>query len=169
MQKIYMPVLQYLKSAIKDGINSGKAEMPESVGVLKNSRAVSIIGSNMTLDGKMVSDEDMIIYGQVSGAVIAKMSNVTVGLGGQLTTDIFANRINIEGSVIGDIVGGEKVTIGKTGHVVGSIQAPMVTLEDGAKFKGCIEMDPEILDIGEPQQSAVLQPLDKTTNGQQTV
>ena len=167
MQKIYKPVLQFLKSVIKGGISSRKTLMSEPV-ALKKSPVVSIIGSNMKLDGKMISDEDLIIYGQVSGAVVAKMSDVTVGPGGQLEADILANRVKIEGAVVGDIVGGEKVTIGKTGHVVGNIQAPMVTLEDGAKFKGCIEMDPEILDLGTPQQNAVLQPLDKTTNGQQT-
>ena len=167
MQKIYKSVLQYLKSAMKDGISSRNAVMSEPVS-LKKSPVVSIIGANMKFNGKMVSDEDVIIYGQVSGAITAKMSDVTVGPCGQLTADILANRVNIEGAVVGDIVGGEKVTIGKTGHVVGNIQAPVVTLEDGAKFKGCIEMDPELLDIGGPQQNAVLQPLGKTTNGQQT-
>ena len=42
----------------------------------------------------------------------------------------------------GDIAGGENVVIAKTGNVLGNIESPRVTLEDGAKFKGSIEMDP---------------------------
>lgn len=51
--------------------------------------------------------------------------------------------MNIEGIVKGDISGTEKVVISKTGNVLGNIQSPRVTLEDGAKFKGSIEMDPD--------------------------
>jgi cytoskeletal protein CcmA (bactofilin family) len=48
----------------------------------------------------------------------------------------------VEGKVTGDLEGTEKVVITKTGHVEGNIVAPAVTLEDGAKFKGSIDMDP---------------------------
>ena len=50
--------------------------------------------------------------------------------------------IRIDGEVKGDIVGMEKVVITKTGKVQGNIVGPRVTLEDGAKFKGSIDMDP---------------------------
>lgn len=50
--------------------------------------------------------------------------------------------VRIEGTVKGDISGVEQVVISKTGNVHGNIQSPRVTLEDGAKFKGSIEMDP---------------------------
>ena len=53
-----------------------------------------------------------------------------------------ASTVRIEGSVRGDIHGGEKVIIARTGNVRGNITAPRVTLEDGAIFKGSIDMDP---------------------------
>ena len=53
-----------------------------------------------------------------------------------------AKSIRIDGSVTGDINGNENVVISKSGNVRGNIVAPRVTLEDGAIFKGSIDMDP---------------------------
>jgi len=103
----------------------------------------SMIGPDVKIQGKLVSDEDLVIQGQVKGSIRAKAKHVTVGVNGQLNADILANRVKIEGAVVGDIIGGEKVIIAKTGNVIGNIQAPRVNLEDGAKFKGSIEMDPQ--------------------------
>ena len=50
--------------------------------------------------------------------------------------------VKIDGEVTGDITGNEKVVISKSGNVRGNIVAPRVTLEDGAIFKGSIDMDP---------------------------
>ena len=96
----------------------------------------------MTIEGKIVSGEDLIIEGNVSGSISAKGHEITVGTAGKLKADISAKVVRIEGSVQGDISGVEKVIISKTGNVLGNIDAPRVTLEDGAKFKGSIEMDP---------------------------
>jgi cytoskeletal protein CcmA (bactofilin family) len=52
--------------------------------------------------------------------------------------------VKVEGRITGDIDGSEKVIITKTGRVLGNIVAPRVTLEDGAKFKGSIDMDPGV-------------------------
>jgi cytoskeletal protein CcmA (bactofilin family) len=105
----------------------------------------AMIGPTVVIEGKVVSGEDMLIEGNVSGSISAKGHEITVGAAGKLKADISAKVVRIEGSVQGDISGVEKVIISKTGNVLGNIDAPRVTLEDGAKFKGSIEMDP-----GEP-------------------
>jgi len=104
-----------------------------------------MIGPTVVIEGKVVSGEDLLIEGNVSGSISAKGHEVTVGAAGKLKADISAKVVRVEGSVQGDISGVEKVIISKTGNVLGNIDAPRVTLEDGAKFKGSIEMDP-----GEP-------------------
>jgi len=104
-----------------------------------------MIGPTVVIEGKIVSGEDLIIEGNVSGSITAKGNEITVGSAGKCNADISAKVVRIEGSVQGDISGVEKVIISKTGNVLGNIDAPRVTLEDGAKFKGSIEMDP-----GEP-------------------
>ena len=59
-----------------------------------------------------------------------------------LDANIEANQIIVEGELEGDMNGDEKVIIRDTGNVRGNIVAPRVTLEDGAMFKGSIEMEP---------------------------
>ena len=103
----------------------------------------TMIGSTVVIDGNITSAEDLIIEGKVSGTITATGHEVTVGQAGQLNANISAKTVRIEGRVEGDISGCEKVIISKTGNVLGNIDAPRVTLEDGAKFKGSIEMDPD--------------------------
>ena len=103
----------------------------------------TMIGSTVVIDGNITSAEDLIIEGKVSGTITATGHEVTVGQAGQLKANINAKSVRIGGKVEGDISGGEKVIISKTGNVLGNIDAPRVTLEDGAKFKGSIEMDPD--------------------------
>jgi cytoskeletal protein CcmA (bactofilin family) len=105
----------------------------------------AMIGPTVVIEGKVVSGEDLLIEGNVSGSISAKGHEITVGAAGKLKADISAKVVRVEGSVQGDISGVEKVIISKTGNVLGNIDSPRVTLEDGAKFKGSIEMDP-----GEP-------------------
>jgi cytoskeletal protein CcmA (bactofilin family) len=103
----------------------------------------TMIGSTVVIDGNITSAENLIIEGKVSGTITATGHEVTVGQSGQLKANINAKIVRIEGKIEGDISGGEKVIISKTGNVLGNIDAPRVTLEDGAKFKGSIEMDPD--------------------------
>jgi len=65
-----------------------------------------------------------------------------VGESGSVSADIQARSVSIDGEVTGDINGSEKVVISRSGNVRGNIVAPRVTLEDGAIFKGSIDMDP---------------------------
>jgi cytoskeletal protein CcmA (bactofilin family) len=102
----------------------------------------AMIGPGVKIEGQIVSDEDLIIEGKVDGSISAKSHEVVVGKSGVLKANIKAKVVKIEGAVTGDISGIEKVVIANTGNVLGNIDSPRVTLEDGAKFKGSIEMDP---------------------------
>jgi cytoskeletal protein CcmA (bactofilin family) len=132
------------KSSAGKKSSLGFGKQTES-GNMASSGGRAMIGPTVVIEGKVVSGEDLLIEGNVSGSISAKGHEVTVGAAGKLKADISAKVVRIEGSVQGDISGVEKVIISKTGNVLGNIDAPRVTLEDGAKFKGSIEMDP-----GEP-------------------
>jgi len=103
---------------------------------------LAMIGSKVVIEGQITSGEDLLIEGNVSGTIMAVDHEVIVGQSGVLKANIAAKTVRIDGTVEGDVSGGEKVIISKTGNVLGNIDAPRVTLEDGAKFKGSIEMDP---------------------------
>ena len=109
-----------------------------------------MIGKTITIKGDVTGEESLIIEGEVDGTVLLKEHGLTIGPSGLVTASVNAGLVKIEGKVTGDITGTEKVVLTKTGQVMGDIVAPRVTLEDGAKFKGRIDMDP-----GASEESAV--------------
>ena len=120
---------------------------PESP--LRESKPISLsketsaaIGASIRIKGDVSGDENLIIQGQVEGTIKVPGHNVTISKTGKVTANIEANQIIVEGELQGDMLGDEKVIIRETGNVHGNIVAPRVTLEDGALFKGSIEMEP---------------------------
>jgi cytoskeletal protein CcmA (bactofilin family) len=105
-------------------------------------RTTAMIGPTIIIKGDITGDENLVIEGKVEGKVDLGSKDVTIGQTGRVRANIDASVIKIEGEVHGDMQGEEKVVISKTGKVQGNIIAPRVTLEDGAKFKGSIDMDP---------------------------
>jgi len=106
-----------------------------------NERA--IIGPSITIHGDVTGEEDLVIQGKVDGKVDLKQHNVTIGKDGRVKADIFGRLIQVEGEVDGNLFGDEQVVVRQSGQVEGNITAPRVTLEDGCRFKGSINMEPK--------------------------
>ncbi|MGI9325458.1 MAG: bactofilin family protein [Pseudomonadales bacterium] len=104
--------------------------------------AAAVIGQSIRIKGAVTGEENLVINGKVEGTVVLNNHDLYVGQAGQIAADMTANEVRIDGEVQGDITGVEKVVVSKHGRVHGNIVAPRVTLEDGAKFKGSIDMDP---------------------------
>jgi cytoskeletal protein CcmA (bactofilin family) len=105
----------------------------------------AVIGPGIHINGDISGEENLIIEGKVDGKINLGAHQVSVGQSGKVKADITAKVIKIDGEVTGDLKGTEKVVISRSGNVHGNIIAPRMTLEDGAIFKGSIDMDP-----GEP-------------------
>jgi cytoskeletal protein CcmA (bactofilin family) len=104
-------------------------------------REQAIIGSSLVVKGDVSGDEDLLIQGNVEGKVVLRNNSITVGKNGQVKADLFGKTISIEGTVHGNLFGDERIVIRQSGTVHGNLQAPRVTLEEGAKFKGAIDME----------------------------
>jgi cytoskeletal protein CcmA (bactofilin family) len=100
------------------------------------------IGPSIRIKGELSGEEDLVIEGSVEGTVHLEKNNLTIGNNGRVNADIHANTVTILGELRGDVTGTEKVVIRKTGNVRGNVIAPRVSLEEGAMFKGSIEMEP---------------------------
>lgn len=100
-----------------------------------------MIGPDINIKGTVTGGEDLIILGKVEGTIDLSGHEVFIGQSGEVVADIKAKRIEIEGEVTGDVNGVEKVVIAHSGKLWGNIVAPRVTLEDGAVFKGVIDME----------------------------
>lgn len=114
----------------------------ESKPISHSKETSAAIGASIRIKGDVSGDENLIIQGHVEGTIKVQGHNVTISKTGKVTANIEANQIIVEGELQGDMVGEEKVIIRETGNVHGNIVAPRVTLEDGALFKGSIEMEP---------------------------
>lgn len=107
-----------------------------------NARNAAMLGPSIIIKGEVTGDEDILIEGRVEGVINLNGNQVSIGKSGDVSADIRARVIKIDGAVTGDICAAEKVVISKSGNVSGNIVAPRVMLEDGAIFKGSIDMDP---------------------------
>jgi cytoskeletal protein CcmA (bactofilin family) len=101
----------------------------------------AIIGPSITIKGDVTGEEDLLIQGRVEGKVDLAQHNVTVGANGRIKANIFGRSVMVEGEVDGDLHAEEQIAIRKSGRVRGNVSAPRVTIEDGAMFKGSIEME----------------------------
>lgn len=102
---------------------------------------VAVIGPSLVVRGEVTGDEDVLVRGRVEGAINLPQNRVVVGHDGRVFANIHAAEVEINGYVEGDIRGDEHVAVHETGDVVGNISAPRVSLEDGARFRGAIDMD----------------------------
>ena len=101
----------------------------------------SVIGPSILVQGDMTGDEDLVVQGRIEGSISLKKNLVTIGKDGRVNATVNAEIIRVEGSVEGELQGREQVIVTRTGSVSGNIVAPRVTLEDGCRFKGAIDME----------------------------
>lgn len=103
----------------------------------------AVIGPKIRFKGELVGEEDLLIQGHVDGTIELKGNTLIIGEQGVVKANVLAQTITIEGTVEGDVYGEERISIKSSSNVKGNLVADRVTLEDGAKFKGSIDMEIE--------------------------
>ena len=98
------------------------------------------IGAAATIRGDITGKGDLVISGRVEGTVDLPENDANLEATGFMDGGILARNVNIRGKVQGDIEARRKVTIFASGTAIGTILAPRIQIEDGAKFKGRIDM-----------------------------
>ena len=94
-----------------------------------------MIGQSIHIKGTISGAENLTIEGTVEGSIHLPDNDLTVGEAGQITADIAAKNVRVDGKVTGDIKGTAKVVISKTGRVLGNVVAPRVTLDDAQSWR----------------------------------
>lgn len=100
----------------------------------------TILGRTVVVQGQLSGGEDLLIDGQFEGIITLADHCLTVGTEGHVKAEIRARQIVILGSVTGNLTAREKIDLRRTGHVVGDLVAATVAIEDGAYFKGSIDI-----------------------------
>ena len=98
------------------------------------------VGRTVMLKGQLTGNENLLIEGQFEGTITLEDHCLTVGADGQVKAEIHARHVVVLGTVTGNIQGREKIEIRRTGNVVGDLLAAAVAIEEGAYFKGSIDV-----------------------------
>ena len=104
------------------------------------SRSQTVLGQGVLVKGDLSGREDLLIEGQCEGTLNFHDHCLTIGPEGQVKSEIHARQVVVHGTVNGRISAKDRVEIRKTGTVVGDIVSAGVAIEDGAYFKGSIEI-----------------------------
>ncbi len=103
-------------------------------------RSVSRISSGIQIKGEISGNDDLYIDGQAEGHFRFFQSKVTVGPNGRVQANIEARDIVVEGTVQGNLKASASVQLGGSSRVEGSITTPRISIEDGARLRGKVEM-----------------------------
>jgi len=103
-------------------------------------RNIAVIGPGMMIKGEVQSLEDLYIDGEVDGALELKDHCLTVGPNGKTHSTIRAREVVVLGSVQGNVEARDKIAIRKNGKLVGDIKTAGIIIDDGAYFKGSIDI-----------------------------
>lgn len=107
-----------------------------------NARNLARLGSGLQIKGQITGTEDLQIDGKVDGPISLRGHQLTVGSTAQLNSEIHAGEVVVFGKVVGNLHARDRVDVKTDGSVIGDISTARISIEDGAHFKGRIEIDP---------------------------
>lgn len=98
------------------------------------------IGKGLLIKGEITGSESLFIDGKVEGSINLPGNRVTVGRNGQVAASISAREIVVLGKIKGNVAASDRVDIRAEGALTGDVTAARISIEDGAFFKGGIDI-----------------------------
>ncbi len=133
------------------------AEPPRPVEQPTPDRASGWLGASLRVKGDITGTEDLLIDGTVDGSIQLEGRKLTVGKAAKVNADVDAKDVLVYGYVKGNVHAKGRVEIKKDGYIVGNLTTAQIMIEDGADFKGTIEIDrgtPKEADKNAPPRAA---------------
>lgn len=100
----------------------------------------AVIGKSVVIKGQIYSREDLVIDGEVEGSVEANENKIVVGPNGKVSAGVKAREVVVHGAIRGNVEAGEKIDIRREAKLVGDIKTQRIVIEDGAYFKGTVDI-----------------------------
>jgi cytoskeletal protein CcmA (bactofilin family) len=101
--------------------------------------AATAIGPTIVIRGKLKSDEDLVVRGRIE-AEISSSKALHIENSGIVKANVQVKSVKISGVLVGNVTADSRVEIAADGRVVGDLVAPRIVINDGAAFKGRIDM-----------------------------
>ncbi len=99
------------------------------------------LGPGIRVKGEVFGDEDLSVDGNVEGPISLGGHRLTVGNAGRVAAEVVAREVVVYGAIDGDIRARDRIEIKKAGSVIGDLTTARIVIEDGAYFKGHVEID----------------------------
>jgi len=100
----------------------------------------AIIGKSVTIRGQITSREDLTIDGEVEGTIEAQEHRITIGPNGRVRATVKAREVIILGQLYGNVEAGDRCELRREAKLVGDVRTTRIAIEDGAWFKGSIDI-----------------------------
>ena len=104
------------------------------------SNEIATIGKSVVVKGELSGSEDLIVDGEVEGSITLRGQSLTIGPNGRVRANIEARNVIVHGRVDGNIHATERVDLRKSASLTGDIATARISIEDGAFFKGGIDI-----------------------------
>src|SRR5437870_6409826 len=104
------------------------------------SKGAASIGKSVTIKGQIFSREDLIVDGEIEGGIELNDHRLTVGPNGRVRAGIKAREIVVLGTIDGNVEALDRIDIRKDAKLIGDIKTARIIIEDGAYFKGSIDI-----------------------------
>ena len=124
-----------------------------SVSSMADRAARSWLGATVRVKGNIFGNGDLLICGTVEGTIKLEEQRLTVGPLANINADITAGEVVTEGFVKGDVRATRRIEIKENGLLIGNITAAQIVIEDGARFKGLVETEPNATKEGSAKNS----------------
>jgi cytoskeletal protein CcmA (bactofilin family) len=115
------------------------------------SSEIATIGKSVVVKGELSGSEDLVVDGEVEGSITLRGQSLTIGPNGRVRANIEARNVILHGRVDGDIHASDRVELRKSASLAGDITTARISIEDGAFFKGTI-------DIQKPEPAQKIEP-----------
>ena len=99
-----------------------------------------MLGKSVVVKGQILSREDLTVDGEVEGTIEMQEHRLTIGVNGKVRASVKAREVIVLGTLNGNVETGDRIDIRKDAKLVGDIRTARIVIEDGAYFKGNVDI-----------------------------